>query len=191
MSAFNISQTDLLRLKALLSDIKNGAKKVTATSINKTLAGVQTDAVQEVYDDLNITKTRIRQDFKITRASYENPRGGVRATGKPVGLMSFSGTVQRAKGTSVKIKRAAQRTIIKHAFIATAKNARNVWWRALKAGGEKGSRVARLPIERLEGPRIEDILAKPEVNARVMAKAGERFVKNFDYETQRILDSHR
>lgn len=191
MGDFSVSTADLLKMHLLLADIKAGPRTVTVRATNKTLAGVRTDAVAEVYKDLNLTKARIRKDFKISRASAAGPSGRVTATGTPVGLASFSGTAQRAKGTSVKVKRGGRRSIIRHAFVAEIKKAKNVWWRALKHGGPPGKRVARLPIDRLTGPRIEDILAKPAVMGVVMAKAGDRFAKNIDHETDYMLSKHR
>jgi hypothetical protein len=191
MGGFQISTADLIKLHLLLNDIKNGPRTVTVRAINSTLAGVRTDAVDEVYKVLNLTKTRIRKDFKVTKANAAVPKGKVTASGKPVGLASFSGTSQRAKGTSVKVNRLGQRTIIKHAFLAEIKNANNVWRRILKPGGPKGKRVARLPIDRLTGPRIEDIIAKPAVMSTVMDKAGARFAANIDHVTEYLLLQHR
>jgi len=191
MGGFQISTADLIKLHLLLNDIKNGPRTVTVRAINSTLAGVRTDAVDEVYKVMNLTKTRIRKDFKVTKANAAVPKGKVTASGKPVGLASFSGTAQRAKGTSVKVNRLGQRTIIKHAFIAEIKNAKNVWRRIFIPGGPRGKRVARLPIDRLTGPRIEDIIAKPAVMSVVMAKAGARFAANIDHVTEYLLLQHR
>lgn len=191
MGDFQVSTADLLKLHLLLSDIKNGVRTVTVRAINSTLAGVRTDATEEVYKVLNLTKTRIRKDLKVVKAYAADPNGKLTASGTPVGLASFSGTVRRAKGTSVKVNRLGQRTIIKHAFLAEIKNAKNVWRRILEPGGPQGKRVARVPIDRLTGPRIEDILAKPSVMSTVMEKAGARFVASIDHETEYLLSKHR
>jgi hypothetical protein len=187
MAEFKLSETDLLATHAMLLGIKDGTLKVQVAAINKTLDGVRTDAVQEVYDDLNLTKTRIRKDFTINRSSAAFPTGRIFARGKPVGLISFSGTRQVKKGVSVMVKRAGARSVVKSAFIQTAKNARNVFRRALVSAGPPLVRVSRYPIERETGPRIEDILGRDAVLARVRQKAGERLIKNIDYEASRLL----
>jgi hypothetical protein len=187
MAAFRISETDLLATHAMLLGIKGGLLKVQVSAINKTLDGVRTDAVQEVYNDLHLTKTRIRKDFTINRSSAAFPTGRIFARGNPVGLISFSGTRQVKKGVSVQIKRLGKRTVVKSAFIQTAKNARNVFRRGLVSAGPPLVRVPRYPIERETGPRIEDILGKVEVLARVREQAGQRLIKNVDYEASRLI----
>jgi hypothetical protein len=196
--SITLSTSDMIKLNLLLSEIKNGAKTATYRAINKTLSGVQTDAVQEVYDELNLTKTRIRKDFTVKKAFLSNPSGHVKASGKPVGLSSFSGTRQTQKGVSVKVKRV--RKVLKHAFVAEAKNALNVWWRAYSGARSKKMpalqyarlpRFMRFPIIRLTGPRIEDILAHENVMKVVMKKAGDRYLKNIDHEASYLLSKHK
>jgi hypothetical protein len=178
----------------------DGGTKAHVLAVNKTLTGVRTDATAEVYKKLNLTKTRIRQDITTTRATYGNPAGRLIARGKPVGLISFSGTRAVKKGVSVLVRRDATRKILPHAFIATAKTAQNVWWRGWTGPRQpvrptinyaRLPRQYRHPIHRLTGPRIEDILADPEVMYTVEDKGWDRYQKNIDYEVQRVLDRYK
>ncbi|MBF0395771.1 MAG: phage tail protein [Desulfobacterales bacterium] len=194
----SINQSDLNAVRLLLNGLQNSVPKVLCRAINKTLSGVQTDAVSEIADELNLTKTRIRKDFKISRASLSNTSGKVVSKGKPVGLASFIGTRQTKTGVSVKVKKQGKRSVLKHAFIAKAKTAENVWWRKYSGTRKqfrpnfkyaKLPKKYKLPIQRLTGPRIQDIFAKDKVIKKVETKAKVRLDKNFaheiDYELQR------
>jgi len=191
---------DLQAVRLLLNAIPEGNQRARTRAINRTLAGARTDATTEVYKELNLTKTRIRKDFKIFRASRAWPHGQLQSKGKPVGVASFSGTRQTKKGVSVKIKRRGSRELLKHAFIATVKKARGAFWRdyGLKRAkykpGKPYGRMPeryRLPIHRLSGPRIQDILGDNRVMARVMQKAGARYEKNYAHEIDYLLRQHR
>jgi len=206
-----VNASDLLKLHLLLGDIKNGVKKAIVSTINKTLAGVQTDAVKATAAELNLTQARIRKDFTVRKATYGFMNGSVRAKGVPVGLMSFSGTKAVKTGVSVKVKKGGARKILKHAFIGKTRKGvkvevgpvqmiQNVFWREY-SGARKPfdpsfpygrlPKHKRLPVERLSGPRIEDVYGAPEVLSGVMSKAGDRYAKNLEHEINRILDAHR
>jgi len=194
--------TDQLRsLQANLATIEGAGRLVTYRAVNKTLAGVRTDAVQEIYNILNLTKTRIRKDFNISKATWDGSGGRVYATGIPVGLASF-GARQTLKGVSIQVLRSSKRTLLKHAFIATQSRNdgttyKNVYWRSWD--GARTQRVKgrsytgkyryskQFPLERKEGPRIEDIFARKTVMAAVEKKADARLSKNIDYELTRFL----
>ncbi|KKN52428.1 hypothetical protein LCGC14_0612820 [marine sediment metagenome] len=195
----SIDQTQMRDVQAMLSGIKNGYPKVLSRSVNKTVTGVRTDAVNEIYKNLNLTKTRIRKDFKIKKMTWAYLTARIVSKGAPVGLAAFAGTRQTKKGVSVKVKRAGKRSILKHAFIADAKKAAvfgsktrtHVFWRKYKgprskpkAGFSYGAlpRTYRLPVERLVGPRIQDILDEPKVMKPVMKMADDRLAVNLQRE---------
>jgi len=190
--AVEISKFDLEALDRILIGTKNGAVKVLVRSLNKTLTSVKSRAAKEVAADLNLPQKRIKKDFKIIKANFGNPSGSFTSKGKPVGLISFIGTRQTKAGVSVKVKKGNSRKIIRHAFIATAKNASNVFQRPYEGERKKAQpgfvygalpKKYRFPvpsgggkgrIDRLTGPRIEDEMDKPHVIAAIMAHANER-----------------
>ena len=200
--------SDIAKVHLLLGEIKNGAPKVMTHAINKTLTGVQTDAVKAIAIDLNLTQERIREDFYINKASFEFLSGSVVATGKPVNFASFSGTTETKSdyggGVSVKIKKSGSRIKFKHAFI---------WERTTKSGNEAKTAFQRewhewrsfrsrfspwkkfgpkyiLPLETLNGPRIEDEYAKDRVISSVQLEAKARLDQNLahelDYELSKL-----
>lgn len=195
-----LDTSDVLAVRAMLSGIKGGANRAIGQAINKTLTGGRTDATNELTEELNLTKTRVRKDFKVYKAYWSggNPVGSLVSSGKPVGLASFQRTRQTKKGVSVQVKKRRPRKVLRHAFIATANKSKNVFWRKKQKGvprkpARKGLVYAKLPrkfrypILRLKGPRIQDIYAKTEVMSPVIRKIDVRLKKNLSYEVQRIL----
>jgi len=205
----NISKSHIRDIHALVADIKNGAKKVLVTSINKTLTSVKVQAVARIGNELNLKAGRIKQDFTIKKANYSKISGAVTAAGKPVGLVNF-GARQVQKGVSVKVLRSGSRTLLKHAYIATGRSKGNgkthVFWRAernkmpkakkfkvgqkSKAFWDRVGDQYRIPIERKTRPRIEDIFVKPKVMDPVMLQANHLFLKNMDTKITEILRRH-
>lgn len=187
--------------KVALYGIKNGFPKATTRAVNKTLTGSRTDATKELAGILNISQKRIRQDFSIHKATWKKLEGSLKSTGEPVGLASFAGTRQTKKGVSVKIFKRGKRSIIGGAFVAERRGANHVFLRKYRKGKKKGQAVKpnfpygvlprsyRLPVWRLTGPRVQDIYDDKPVMDAVLKKAGNRFDKNLDYETDRLLRS--
>jgi len=196
-----ISKRDLLSVEVALMGIQNGAVKALNRAINKSLTGVRTDKTNEAAKVLNMKKTDIRNAIKIGRATWSKLTGVVSRTGRPVPLAKFKQTRQTKKGVSVLVKTGGQRTILKHAFIATMRSGHvGVYWRedrefvATGAPAKLPARAYgalpegyRLPIKELYGPRVEDILAEAGVMARIIELANERMKKNLEYETNYML----
>lgn len=186
-----IDPTSLTNVQIALAGVKNGASRVLSRAINKTLDGVRTDSVNEISKDITPTKTVIRGTFKVKKTTTSNLKGSTSSIGKPLGLIHYLAR-QTQKGVSVKVKRLGVRTLIAGAFIATAKGATNVFWREwhgtkrpVRPGFKYGRLPAypyRLPIQRLTGPRVPDIMGKPNVMAAILALADVRLDKNLDYQ---------
>lgn len=195
-----ISRADLKDLERTLSGIKNGAKKAMVTSINGSLVSVRAKAVKDIGTELNLKAARIRQDFRIEKASYSRIKAAVRATGQPVGLATFNGTKELARGgVSVKVLKRDKPSKLLHAFIRTAKTAKNVFERIRKPGVHYGRPMVpgrkygampekyRLPVKRLTGPRVEDIYAEPRIYDGVSKFAAERQVELLGKKVDDIL----
>ena len=186
-----VNRTDIAAVKLMMGGIKNGYPKVMTRALNKTTTNVKTHAVKETGKTLNLKAGRIRQDFKIQKASWSNLSGSVKATGKPVGLISFIGTRKLKSGVSVKVLKNKPRVKLKHGFIATANRAKNVFQRQYKGPRKKVKpgfpyaklpRHMRFPVERLTGPRIEDVYVKPTVFGPVIKNADYRLMFNLNNE---------
>lgn len=192
-----LDKSDMAAVDTMLINLKGAYPRVIYRSVNKTLGNVQTKAVDEIYSVLNLTKTRIKKDFKQYKAGPSNLKGSIVATGKPINLASFSGTTQTTKGIGVRIFRGGTRHTLKHAFIwerstKSGSTAKTAFWRAEVMGRPyvktrpyaylaKTGVIKRLPIETLTGPRIEDIYARPTVIDNVLIFGGNRYAENVQY----------
>ena len=211
MSAVNISlsQADLAAVEELLRGIKDGAATVIYRSVNKGLSHAQTQAVKAVGGDLMLKASRIKKDFSLRKASKSDLSGSVLAVGQPVGLLNFSANPVK-KGYSVKVKRSGSRALLKHAFKAKTRKLRNdgsnydtehLWWRSYSGprsgtGTKNAGYFAGLPsghpmkgpeLERLTGPRIEDIFGREDILSDVEAKAADKIVEDLGKETYNLL----
>jgi len=201
----DINQRDILDIELALMGIRNGGPKALTRAINKTLTGVRTDKTNEAGKILNMKKTDIRKAVKINKATWSNMSAKVSRKGKPVALAKFKNTRQTRKGVSVLVKVGGQRTILRHAFLATMKSGHvGVFWRKddtfvgyadspKLTGAAYGALPEhyRLPIRELYGPRVEDILADEKVMARIVKSANERLQKNLDHEVSYLLTQAR
>lgn len=210
MTAVQINQADVAKVQALLGDLKDKYKSVMTTSINKTLTTARTQATARIGNELNLKASRIKEDFTLKKANYSDMSGSLKATGEPVGLINF-GANQTQKGVSVKVLKSSSRTVIKHAFIARGRGStkEHVFWREkdrsslpaprrfltgkIAPKGPWGSMPDkyRLSLERLTGPRIEDIFAKSEVLDPVTIQAQHVYLLNVENKIDEILRRHR
>ncbi len=203
-----IDESQLRDVQSMLTGIKNGYPKVLTRAVNKTLTGVRTDAKKEIAKDLNLTQKRIGEDFKIRKMSFSRLTGQIDSVGKPVGLASFTGTKQKAKGVSVKVKKTGKRSIIKHTFLANVRgkteagDKEHVFYRLYtgpRAKFRPGFPYSMLPkkyrypgapgasLERKTGPRVQDIYASDKVMKPVLSMADDRLAANLEHELNREL----
>lgn len=196
----SINKDDLNKVNLMMAGIKNGYPKVVSRAINKTLTGVRTDAVNVIYSQLNLTKTRIRKDFSIKKSNWSVLEGRISASGKGVNLVEFGARQLKRGGVSVKIKRTGAREKFGHMFIATAKGNRLVFERSEKIymgrapvpgrAYAKLPRAMRLPIHAKPGPAIEDYFGDERAMKPVLEKAKDRMDKalgeSLDFELSKL-----
>jgi len=209
-----VNQADVAEVKRLLGEFSDKYKAVLTTSINKTLTTARTQATARIGNELNLKAARIKQDFTLQKANYSKLSGALIAKGAPVGLVQF-GANQTQKGVSVKVLRSSPRTLIRHAFIAKGRGRsistvdgtvkEHVFWRDTPRGSLPAPRrfptgkmaprgpwghmadKYRLSLERLTGPRIEDIFANPKVLHPVTIQAQHVYLQNVDAKIKEII----
>lgn len=190
-----LDKSDILKVRSMLNGIKGGADTAIYRSINKGISHGKTQAVKAIGQELNLKAGRIKQDFTVKKAYRDNLSGSVTATGKPVGLAQF-GASARKTGVSVKVKKKGSRKLLKHAFIRKVKGVDHLFWRQYDGprkkvrpglGYARLPRAFRFPIERLEGPRIEDIYDEPMVYNPVFEAAAKKTADNLMSEAENIL----
>jgi hypothetical protein len=204
MTAVQINQADMAAVRNMLGDLADKYKSVMTTSINKTLTTARTQATARIANEINLKSSRIKQDFSIKKANFGDISGSLKATGEPVGLINF-GANQTQKGVSVKVLKSSSRSLIKHAYIAARGSKEHVYWRKNRMPGTGKWPVGKktninwrnvapkfkLPVERLTGPRIEDIFAKSEVLDPVTIQAQHVYLLNVETKIDEIIRRHR
>lgn len=194
-----ISSEDIASVAALLSGITNGAATAIYRSVNKGLLNAQTQAVKAIGKDLMLTASRIKKDFSMRKANGSDLSGAVWATGQPVGLLNFSANKVKS-GYSVKVKRSGSRSLLKHAFKAKTRGVEHLWWRSWDGertgtgtknvgyfAGLPSRHMMKGPLERLTGPRIEDIFGNEDILTAVESQASEKITENLSKETYNLL----
>ena len=204
-----VNQESLSSAKVLINAVGKSADPVIYRTINKSIDNTQVKGVDLVYQALNLTKTRIRKDFRKIRAFTRRLTGQLIAEGRPIGFTSFSGTKElKAGGVRVKIERSSPATDFKHAFIAPGKRSADP-----KTGEKKlqvferkryGSGVFipgypyanlphryKYPLERKAGPKIEDYYGHDRIQLPVEQFAAFRMEVNMqsqiDFEMSKIF----
>lgn len=186
-----INREDIARIKSYFLLMGKEVPLATSRAINRTLTAVNTEASIQVRKVYNLTATRIKKNFKTSKATMNNLNAAWRSKGRPVGLLQF-GARQTKKGVSVKVMASSARTVVYGAFIQIPKmtltgraimTGPQVFWREKKGG----QLVDRYNIHRLEGPRIEDALAKPDVQKALQKTADDTLSKRLDAEANYIL----
>ncbi len=188
MVRIQLDQQDLEKLKSDLRHIRDGAPIVLMRSINRVVTGVRTDFVTEVRSGYNVKAKAARDNIDIHKASKSDLSGKVISTGKPIKLVNFAprpSNVQprRKAPITVEVIR-GERKPVQHGFVAVMSSGHKGVFRREKEGGV---RVDRLPIEELEGPRLEDYYARPEVIARIQTKADKRLMTEIDRQSDYLF----
>lgn len=200
--SLKVDTSGLNEVRVALLGIKNGFPKVASRAINKTETGLRTIAVREISKQLNLTKTRIRKDFEMRRATYRNLKGAVVAVGYPINLVSYIGTTQTAKGVSARIWVNGKRVLYKHGFLGKMKRKDGTTYKAAFWRKWNKFRTQRRPgpipegihkedytnpIHPLVGPTIEYVYEKPAVMGTVMRGTDRLMTKKLDHELEYFM----
>jgi len=197
-----LDQVQWLRAQGLLAGVKNGSRRVVMRATNKTLAGVRTDSVKEIRQEVNLSATVVRKTMYVEKATLRDLRAAVRSRQKyGTSLIAF-GARQTRKGVTVQVKKGRPRELIEHAFIRYGQKGggKQVFWRTGSLKRHVGTRPHkrtfpygalprryRLPIKKLWGPAVPDIMSNEDRMRSIQKKANARLDKNFAHELDYLL----
>ena len=203
-SKIELNKADLAQVNSMLSDIKGGANLALARALNKGVTHGKTQAAKDIGAYLNLKAKRIKSDFDGTfKAKKTDLRAGIVAKGKPVGLINY-GARERVGGYSVKVLKKGKREFLKHSFKAKVKGIEHLFWRTKYGGKRTGSKkryakyfgtlpkahFKKLPLEKLDGPRIEDVFAKPGMLDTILKLTEDKIGDQLFTEAETILRRH-
>lgn len=190
--SITIDPADIARLKSDFYLMDNEVPVAVSRAINRAVDKVNTEGSIQGRKHYKLTAKRIKKNFKVRKSTRNNLSAAWFSKGRPVGLMQF-GARQNQRGVSVKVMASGSRRTVIGAFIQIPRDPRvistgpQVFWREM----EGGKRVARYDIHRLEGPRIEDALSKPEVQKALQNKADTVLIDRLEHEANYILSKAR
>ena len=186
-----INASALQQAEKLLQGIPGAAKKASQTAVKKTVRGAKRDAVQKVRERYTIKPAYINRTM-----SFINDDGsfGFRSKGRVNDLAYFKHSPasvpkrRPAKGKylySQVVK--GEGGTIAHAFLAKMKSGHvGVFQRE-----GHGANSASLPIEKLSGPSVPQMLGSPTVSEFIQKRMEERLAVNVEHEVNAFLMGYR
>jgi hypothetical protein len=216
MAGFSVTidQAKLQEITDLLTYIGENSNKALCRAINKSLTGAKTDSAKEIYQVLNLTQKRIKENMQVKRATYSNLNAKLWSTGESIPLIDYGASGVKSGGITVKIKKNQSKKSIRGAFVARMKSGHlGVFWRTEGPGSHRPSaeigagipigqigpetyftfprlwpEERRLPILELKGTKVEDVFG--DSMTAIQAKVDERFNKNLDHEVSYLIEKH-
>ncbi len=174
----NIDTDGLKNAQLFFEVFGDKAKGALSRSINRTIQGVRTDSVKNVRENYNVKAASVRKGFSFKKANRRNSNASALIRGSRISLREFGARPNSLRsrpkvGLSVRVGR--QRKTIRGSFFSKGKH---VFRRSEKT---------RLPIEKLLGPSIPQMMNNIDVVSNVEKSAVERFEKNFKHEMSREI----
>ncbi len=196
MGAFriDIDKNDLNNVRRMFDGMGKLPAKVTVRALNKTLAGVKTDASAAIRQEITAKKKAVDETFKISKASGERMSAFIASTGKPIGLIDYKNR-QTKQGVIVQVRNSRPAKLWPGTFKKTLKSGHEGIFqreyhttprKAFRPGLAYGKlpREYRLPMKEKFGPRAPDILSNEPVIKKVLQQAGVRLHKNLMHEAE-------
>jgi len=185
MISITLRGDDIEKGKRALALLGDRARPAVARALNRSVQGVTTDAGQMARQSYNVRSGDVKRSFTLLKASPSSLFGAATSKGRVLSLRDFSptpgpGKRRPAVGLSVMVKRQSGKVRLAGAFWGQMPG-RDVASVFRRLG------TSRLPIEKLFGPSVPQMLGNQEVMARIQAKAADRFGVNLDHEVSRVF----
>ena len=172
---------DVAKVKLMLGAWSPAAGRVIQQSINRTLTGVRTDAVNEMAKVVTATKTTLRGTIKVKKMTAKDGNAYIKCKGKALDLSYFKARKTK-KGITVQVLKTSGRSLIKHAFIVEVKNRKAgtthnaAAWRKK----ENGKMVPRYQMKGLKTMAVPDVFSHGPTMAEILRLGGDRLKKNLN-----------
>jgi hypothetical protein len=173
---------DLLHdVQKRLGSFSNKAPNAIANALNRAITTVASHVSREVRKEYNIKAKDVKATLKKVRATRANLSAMVSSQGEVVPLDRFKVSPKtpqpkRKKPIKVAVKKTGLKPLL-GAFVADI-NGIKVFKRVTKH---------RLPIQRMFGPSIPQMLGNEEIRNKINREGEKMFYKRLDHEINRIL----
>lgn len=179
---------------AVLKELGKNSSKAQAAALNRTLAGMRTDATRLITAQTGLKRAPVFKSFSFIKAGAQSasPSAAVVIKGSPLPAYLFApkpGRVMSGKTRGgVSFLQNGSRTVFRHAFVALMPSGHTgVFQRSPDRMMKK--RENRPAIEEVFEPSVPQIAARETVEPEVLEKAKIRFETNFQQQINRFLQS--
>ena len=186
----------LANVRRMLVEIPNAMPTVISRGINRTATSARAEITRRLYEHLNLTKTRIRQNIKIQKATRARWRSDIDIFTKAVPLIHYGASTLKGKGVSYKILRGGGRKRIitppTSAFIQKMPSGHKGVFRRRSGGAIASSSLGKRYIYQLKGPSVGAAFeGAPGMAAQALWWASAKLEKNIDDQVAFVLNKWR
>lgn len=165
-----------------LAFLSKNAPSALASSLNRAATNVNSNVGKEVRKNYTVKSADIKATLRKTKATKSRLRADIISSGSTLPLDKFKVSPKtenpnRRKPIKVSIKKGTPKAVL-GAFVANL-NGVKVFQRSGKA---------RLPIKRLHGLSVPQMVGKEETRANLEKEGQAMFIKRVDHEVKRLLE---
>lgn len=189
---------DTLRdIERRLLDYPKKAPLVISRALNRTAASVKTNASKKVRESYVIKAKDVNATFKVKKASRSNLSASVTSASGSMGLDKFKVRPLEARHTKppkslkVQVKKSGGAKSLLATFVADVHGLK-VFTRESGSRHKKGrgGKWSELPIKRLFGPPIPEMVGSKSVRGYVETEAAKVFETRLEHEIKRTLEGN-
>lgn len=176
-----IDNAELQRVQDKLGEIKHKAPNAIASALNRAITNVKANVPKEVRQNYHVKAGDVKQTLKIMKASASKLQGEVKSSGQTLGLDNLKvspKTVNPKRKSQLKIavKKGSTKQVL-GAFIASINGTK-----VFKRDGK-----GRLPISRLMGPSVPQMIGNEETVNKINQEAKNTYETRINHEINRLL----
>ena len=176
-----IDDAELQSVRQRLGELQHKAPNVIANSLNRSISNIKANVPKEVRKDYHAKSADIKATLKVFKASASKLQAEVKSSGKTLGLDKFkvspmTANPKRKSQLKIAVKKSGTKQIL-GAFIANI-NGTKVFQRDGKA---------RLPISRLMGPSVPQMIGKEKKVNKITQDAYSTYETRTTHEINRLL----
>lgn len=179
-----VTEDQIERAQRMLYNVPGGANKALARAINRATQNARSNVVRHIRDEYTVKATDVRRTLSVTRATASNLEAEINSKGAVIPLSSFKvrpATVNGRRRTPIRVSvRKGNVQSLDRSFIARLGGGKpNVFERV-------GQR--RLPIRKLHGPSVAQMMGNDRVIDRISQDATDMMDKRLEHEIGRLLE---
>lgn len=181
-----ITESQIKRVDAILSGVKNARGKVFSNAINRGLTAGKTEASKAIRQTYNVKAGTINKhgNTKIKRASSNNPIGQIEYAGAVIPLIEFKVSPREAnkrKTVTAAVLKNGTGSRIEAAYVTNLKYGLGVFERLTSK---------RESSQTLYGPSVAHMAENAKVLPKVEEKAQQTVNERVEHEIERILNGY-